>query len=533
MADKSGLSKEQRDALSRGRTSSLGGGLNDVLVPKKKQVTSQTSGPDAKQREVKSDPPKKEKYDRVIHYDPGTRPAPQRAETDGYTDKNKGTSGNERAVKRSGNGVKNNTEEKESLLVRFVRGLIVEPAPYPECQYFKGRGRFDIPLFIVILVLAVFGLVMMSSASYAYSLFENRDSYDFMKQQLEGMIIGLILMVIVSFGDYTMLIMPIKHILRHSGDVIREFFGMKKKKRTVPKNGKGINIAHIFFLISIVLMAITCVAGEEVADARRWITILGVRFQPSEIMKLALIIMLAFLLHRFCVDGKSVKGSFGRYVLVLGMCGALCAFQRHISAVVIVFVIFVVMMVVGGASKRGLFILGILVLLAFVGILLFHPSYLTDRFQGWFDPFADMQNNTYQIGQSLITIGSGGLFGRGLGNSIQKYYYLPEAQNDFVFSILCEELGFIGGVTVILLFVLFAVRGYKVAKGARDQFGAFLALGITVHIVLQAFLNIGVACNAIPNTGISLPFFSYGRTALIIQLVEMGVLLSVSRSSET
>ncbi len=533
MADKSRLSKEQRDALSRGRTGSSNSGLNDVLVPKKKQITaSQPSASDAKQREVKSDPQRKEKYDRVIHYDPGTRTVSQQTDADRQTEKNKITSGKEKTAKRSG-GSQKHTEDNDSLLIRFIQGLRVEPAPYPECQYFKGRGRFDIPLFIVILVLAVFGLVMMSSASYAYSLFENRDSYDFMKQQLEGMIIGLILMVIVSFSDYTMLIMPIKHMLRHLGDVIRELFGKKKKKRNAPKNGKGINIAHLFFLVSIVLMAVTCVAGEEVADARRWITILGVRFQPSEIMKLALIIMLAFLIHRFCVDGKSVKGSFGRYLLVLGMCGALCAFQRHISAVVIVFVIFVVMMIVGGGSKKGLFILGGLAAVAFAAVLLFYPSYLTVRFQGWFDPFGDMQNNTYQIGQSLITIGSGGLFGRGLGNSIQKYYYLPEAQNDFVFSILCEELGFIGGVTVILLFVLFAVRGYKVAKGARDQFGAFLALGITVHIVLQAFLNIGVACNAIPNTGISLPFFSYGRTALIIQLIEMGVLLSVSRSSET
>ncbi len=534
MADRSRLSKEQREALSRGRTVSLGSGLNDVLVPKKKQTAaSQSTGSDAKQREVKSNPPKKEKYDRVIHYDPGTRPAPQRTETDRHTGKNKGVSINEETVKRSSSGTKKRTEKNDSLLIRFAQALRIAPAPYSECQYFSGRGRFDIPLFIVILVLAVFGLVMMSSASYAYSLFENRDSYDFMKQQLEGMIIGLFFMVIVSFADYTMLIMPIKHMLRHFGDGLREFFGMKKKKRPTPENGKGINIGHLFFLLSIALMVITCVAGEEVADARRWITIFGVRFQPSEIMKLALIILLAFLIHRFCVEGVSVKGSFGRYLLVLGICGALCAFQRHISAVVIVFVIFVVMMIAGGASKKGLFILGILVVLAFVGILLFHPSYLTDRFQGWFDPFGDMQNNTYQIGQSLITIGSGGLFGRGLGNSIQKYYYLPEAQNDFVFSILCEELGFVGGITVILLFVLFAVRGYKVAKGARDQFGAFLALGITVHIVLQAFLNIGVACNAVPNTGISLPFFSYGRTALIIQLVEMGVLLSVSRSSDT
>lgn len=523
MADKGRLSREQREALSGRKDNTANGRLNDVLVPKKK--ANQTVTPEIKQpKEVKSNPPKKEKYDRVIHYDPGTR---SDVRSEPVSDKKESTPSK----------VVNNTKRPASPVKeqKGIFDILKAPAPaYPECSYFARRGRFDIPLFIIVLILAVFGLVMMASASYAYSLYENRDSFDFMKQQLEGMIIGLILMVIISFVDYNIFIMPIKHIIRHFFAFMGELFGGKKKKNAkVPKNGKGLNICHLFFFVSIVLMAVTCVAGQEVAGARRWLVILGIRFQPSEIMKLAMIVLIAFMIQRLYEVRRKVIAGFGRYLIVFGICGGLCLLQRHISAVIIVFVIVMTMLYAGDVSRRGLLLLLAAVALFFVGMLIFSSSYITVRVDGWLDPFGDMQDTTYQTSQSLITIGSGGLFGRGLGNSIQKYYYLPEAQNDFVFSVLCEELGFVGGITVILLFVFFAVRGYKISKGARDTFGAFLALGITVQIVLQAFLNIGVACNAIPNTGISLPFFSFGRTALIIQLIEAGVLLSVSRSSET
>ena len=166
-------------------------------------------------------------------------------------------------------------------------------------------------------------------------------------------------------------------------------------------------------------------------------------------------------------------------------------------------------------------------------VYVFKWEYLTDRITSWLHPFSDAGDTTYQTSQSLITIGSGGWFGLGLGNSRQKYYYLPESQNDFVFSIICEELGFFGGMTVILLFVLFEVRGFIIAGRAKDKFGSLMALGITLQIGLQAILNIAVACNAIPNTGISLPFFSYGRTALITQLAEVGLLLNISRDADT
>ena len=180
--------------------------------------------------------------------------------------------------------------------------------------------------------------------------------------------------------------------------------------------------------------------------------------------------------------------------------------------------------------------MGIL-LLGIVGVIVIANvwDYVAVRIDSWKDPFneATVGDGTYQTAQSLITIGSGGWTGLGLGNSIQKYHYLPESPNDFIFAIIVEELGFIGGIVVILLFVLFGIRGFFIAGNAKDKFGCMLAVGITVHLCLQAMLNIGVACNAIPNTGVSLPFFSYGRTALILQLAEVGILLSVSRDSKT
>ena len=156
-------------------------------------------------------------------------------------------------------------------------------------------------------------------------------------------------------------------------------------------------------------------------------------------------------------------------------------------------------------------------------------SYIQERIDGWRNPEADIQNNTWQTYNSLVAIGSGGWFGLGFGESRQKFLYLPEAQNDFVFAIICEELGFVGALVVVVLFVIFVLRGFYIAANAKDRFGMLVAAGITIQIGLQAFLNIMVASNSFPNTGISLPFFSYGGTALIIQLAEMGILLSISR----
>lgn len=500
-------------------------GLNDVLASKKKKTpevkVERPSASEAQKREVKNNVPEKRKYDHVIHYDPGTR--------------------NQSQNDREDAGQSRETEAKQHRIPKKKRSfseVVSAPDAAPTCcSYFKKRGRVDMPLLLCIIVLSIFGLVTMSSASYAQSLYENSDSFDFITQQAGGMLAGMVIMFLLALADYKMLITPITQMCGHLKRVFCDFFGIRHKKvNESQRKGNGVNAAHLLFLGSIVVMIYTTFFGQEVAGAKRWVTFFGVRFQPSEFMKFFMIILMAYMLQRLYEQRKTWMPAFGRYALVFIMCAGLCMAQRHYSALVIVAVICYAMMIAGEVSGRkllGFTVFLIFVALVFVAFFSEYISYIFTRIDGWFDPFKDTGDTTYQTSQSLITIGSGGFFGRGLGNSIMKYYYLPEAQNDFVFSVICEELGFVGGITVVLLFVLFGYRGYKISKGARDMFGSLLALGITVQLVLQAFFNIGVACNALPNTGISLPFFSYGRTALMIQLAEVGVLLSISRSSDT
>ena len=392
--------------------------------------------------------------------------------------------------------------------------------PYMECVKYKMRGKFDMPLFTATLILLVMGIIMMSSASYAYALKEEGNSFAYAERQLVAAVIGFIAMIVCSSFDYHLLVRPIK-----------TFFRTDKKK---PENGKGMNIAILFFLFCVVLMIAVLLVGDAVNDAKRWITIGGIQFQPSELLKIGMIILLAYMLQNSYEYRNRLWYGFGKQAFIAFFAAALCMAQRHVSAMLIILAIAFVMMFVGGSNKGGLIVLVLVAVIGFIALVyVFKWEYLTDRITSWLHPFSDAGDTTYQTSQSLITIGSGGWFGLGLGNSRQKYYYLPESQNDFVFSIICEELGFFGGMTVILLFVLFEVRGFIIAGRAKDKFGSLMALGITLQIGLQAILNIAVACNAIPNTGISLPFFSYGRTALITQLAEVGLLLNISRDADT
>ena len=226
-------------------------------------------------------------------------------------------------------------------------------------------------------------------------------------------------------------------------------------------------------------------------------------------------------------------------MLMLGLVAALMMKEPHLSGTLIIGVLALTLIFVGGARPTHF---AILIAVGTVGLTcvvlyLMHSKgigYFQNRILSWLDPFNEkyMQDETWQTCQSLIAIGSGGMFGLGLGASRQKYQYLPEAQNDFVFAILCEEFGFVGAFTVILLFCLLIFRGFYIAAKAKDKFGMLVAVGFTMHIGLQALLNIAVVSNAIPNTGISLPFFSYGGTALMMQLAEMGVLLNISRQAK-
>ncbi len=367
--------------------------------------------------------------------------------------------------------------------------------------------KIDRPMLIIILVLLVFGFVMMFSASYVWGLSDYDDGYYYIKRQIFAGVLGLIGMFFLSYLDY--------HFYQNT------------------------KIAYLFFGVALVLNFVTAAIGDEVAGARRWITIAGFQFQPSEILKVAVIIIFAYILAVNWQRFDSWKYSIVPFAIILGLCAVAIAAQRHMSGVLIFGILGISLMFVGGVPRKHFWcFIGILV--AALGAFLLYKiflssdggfSYITERFQSWRNPQSDPQGSTYQTYQSLLAIGSGGIFGLGFGESRQKYLYLSESQNDFVFSIVCEELGFVGACIVIILFAIFILRGFYLATRARDRFGMLIAAGITVQIGSQALLNIAVATNSFPNTGVSLPFFSYGGTALLIQLLEMGMLLSVSRQA--
>ena len=216
------------------------------------------------------------------------------------------------------------------------------------------------------------------------------------------------------------------------------------------------------------------------------------------------------------------------YAAILVLIAGLLALERHLSATLIIFLIGAVMMFLGGTQKRW-FVIGIIALAVFLAIYLAIQGYASQRVTAWLNPESDPSDSGYQIIQSRYAIGSGGFLGLGFGKSRQKYLYLPEEHNDYIFAIVCEELGFVGAVGVILLFVLLILRGYWIAIHARDRFGTLVAAGLITKLAIQVFFNIGVVSNFLPATGISLPFFSYGGTALLLQLFEMGIILSISR----
>ena len=367
-------------------------------------------------------------------------------------------------------------------------------------------SEIDKPFFILVMVLLVVGIAMMFSASYATSNYEFGTEYYYLKKQLIYAIIGIVLMMIISSLDY--------HVMQNT------------------------KMAYFSFLGILALTLFTALFGTSTADASRWLIIGPIRLQPSELLKIAFIIIIAYIMSVNFPKFNNWKYSIlPNAAIMIVVCGTL-ALQRHLSAVLIIGVIGLTMMFVGGvpAKKFWMFVGGIVLLAGLAALFLVVVgsdkfSYITTRFQSWRDPMADISGDTAQTYQGLLAIGSGGWFGLGFGNSRQKYLYLPESQNDFIFSVVCEELGFVGAFAVILLFLLFVIRGFYIALRAKDRFGMLVGTGIVTQIGMQAFLNIAVACNAFPNTGISLPFFSYGGTALVLQLAEVGILLNISRQS--
>lgn len=374
-------------------------------------------------------------------------------------------------------------------------------------KLFSLGAGLDMPLLIFILVLLAIGLVMLFSASYAYSYYYYGNSYYFIARQATFAVVGVIAMLLISTFDY--------HSFHKLAIVVF-----------------GIAVFLLVFLLVCRYAHIESIAPPE-GDATRWLDFGIVSFQPSEIAKFGLIVLFAHMISQNLDRMGTFRYGVVPYVGIMGLVAALIFLESHLSATLIILMLGAILMFVGGTKPRWFVIGGIVLGVGLVLLLLTKGGYQMSRITIWLDPFSTelSRDATHQTRQSLYAIGSGGLLGVGLGQSRQKYLYLPEPQNDFIFAIVCEELGFVGALVIIVLFALLIWRGVYVSIHARDKFGMLLGLGITFQVGLQAVLNICVVTNTIPNTGISLPFFSYGGTALLMLLGQMGILLNISRSA--
>ncbi len=360
----------------------------------------------------------------------------------------------------------------------------------------QAGERMDIPFLIMLLALLAVGLGMLYSASYAQSQYDTgyTQSTRYLLKQAVCAVLGLAAMLVAS-------------------RIPADFW----YKAAWPLYG-----------ISILLLLSVLLFGQSVNGAKRWINIGGIQFQPSEIAKFTLILLFARLTKSYGSSARQFR--YG----VLGFGGALLgilvplALEKHLSAIMLMGMVAVVMMFVAGTHPKWL-LMGAGFAVVFVVVYITFMGYAGDRVTAWLHPEQDPADTGYQILQSLYAIGSGGLFGLGLGKSRQKYLYLPFQYNDYIFAIVCEELGFAGALLIIGLFAALILRGYWIALQAPDRFSTVLAAGLITLIALQTILNLGVVTNLLPSTGIALPFFSYGGTALAVNLGEMGIVLSVSR----
>lgn len=384
---------------------------------------------------------------------------------------------------------------------------------------FFASGSMDIPFFLLLITIVTIGLIMLFSASYTYSYYFRNGSTEIFTNQLIFALIGLVLMYIISRIRY-------------------EYFRL---------------VAIIGFFVSVALLGIVLVLPEYKPGFKRWIDLGFVTFQPSEIAKIGLILILSYLLERNYkgVTGKvpnemilrmsngklTVYKSFTSlvfYGIIIILFAGLVYLENHVSGTLLILAIGVVMLFLGEVKGKWFIAAGAIIVVGAI-VLIANPDILKDyageRIVAWLDKDYDPMGARWQTNNSLYAIGSGGFLGTGLGQSKQKHLYVSEPQNDFIFAIVCEELGFVGAVAIIILFALLIYRGIKIGLMAKDRFSALLCMGIAFQVGIQVALNIGVVTDFLPNTGISLPFFSAGGTSLIILLCEMGMILSVSRSA--
>ena len=365
-------------------------------------------------------------------------------------------------------------------------------------QKLASQPPMDLPFLLLILTLVAFGLIMLGSASWAVGLYRRGDAYAYLRPQLLFAAVGLAALWAASRVDY--------HIYHR--------------------------LAWPLLGLSLVLLAVVLFMPEY-NGCKRWIVLPGLgTLQPSEIAKFSEVLVFSHIIALNQSRMDQFRVGVLPFAAILGVVAVLMLLEPHLSGTLLILAIGAVLMFVGGTGLRWFGLAGAGALTALSLALVLLPDlvpYAADRLSSWLDPFADPLGDGHQTIQSLYAIGSGGATGLGLGNSRQKHLYVPEPQNDFIFSILCEELGFVGAALVLLLFFLLLWRGLVIAVRAPDKFGALLAVGFVVQVCLQAVLNIAVVTNTIPNTGISLPFFSSGGTSLMMLLGEMGIVLSVSR----
>ena len=359
--------------------------------------------------------------------------------------------------------------------------------------------QVDLPFLVLTLLLLTMGVIMVLSSSYARAYYDpggitgGNAAYYFVRQ-LVFALLGVGAMLIAS---------------RIPMELLRRF-------------------TFHFLVLTVVLLALVPVIGVKANGSRRWLGIGGLTVQPSELAKLAVILAFSVMICRRGSKMRSIRDGILPFALVLAVIVGLLVLEPHFSASVIIIAIGGVMLFLGGVGV-GWFAAAIGGALGGLAVLLTFFPYASTRINTWRDPFSSPTDEGYQIVQSLYSIGSGGLSGLGLGGSRQKYLYLPEEHNDFIFSVVCEELGFIGAALILVLFAMLILRGYWIALHSPDRFSFLVCAGISTLMAIQVILNVAVVTNLVPCTGISLPLFSYGGTALLLQLGELGIVLSASR----
>lgn len=382
----------------------------------------------------------------------------------------------------------------------------VKPVAKTKYKEVKPKTYIDMPLFMIVIMLVGLGLIMVLSASSPTALSTKGNSYFYFYRQLLAAGIGFAGMFILSI------------------------IGVKWSKP----------LYWLVYLASVAILFLVKIPGigQSSGGAGRWVNIGGASFQPSEFSKIGLILAFA---GYFSDERKNFKSVVFAVIIPLIMLAiplaVLYKIENHLSAAMIVAIVLLVIVFMSGIDMK--YILGSLLLCVFGGgtagfifMKLKSNSFRVDRFEAWLHTEENATTTGYQTMQGLYAIGSGGLWGVGLGNSTQKYSYVPAAHNDFIFAILAEELGFVGCLAVIILFILFAIRGYLISIRAKDKFSSLVAIGITTLILIQAILNIAVVTNSMPNTGISLPFLSYGGTSLMVLVASVGILLNISRTTK-